>query len=55
MDLDSLLYFEYRISNKEFRTAEVFEKTDNVFTSTFCGFLFCGSAVRIFNDLTADS
>jgi hypothetical protein len=35
------------ISNKEFRTAEVFE---SFFTS-----IFCGSAVHIINDLIADS
>jgi hypothetical protein len=44
------------ISNKEFRTAEVFERNKTMFfTSTFCGFLFCGSAVHIPNDLIADS
>jgi hypothetical protein len=51
-----LLYFEYRISNKEFRTAEVFEKNKTMFfTSMFCGSLFCGSAVHVLNDLIADS
>jgi hypothetical protein len=44
------------ISNKEFRTAEVFERNKTMFfTSIFCGFLFCGSAVQILNDLIADS
>ena len=39
-----ILYLEYRISNKEFRTAEVFENNERVFfTSIFCGSLFCGS------------
>jgi len=36
------------ISNKEFRTAEVFERNKTIFfTSIFCGSLFCGSAVHI--------
>jgi hypothetical protein len=36
------------ISNKEFRTAEVFERSKTMFfTSIFCGSLFCGSAVHI--------
>jgi len=40
------------ISNKEFRTAEVFERNNTMFfTSIFCGFLFCGSAVHILNDV----
>jgi hypothetical protein len=44
------------ISNREFRTAEVFERNKTMFfTSIFCGFLFCGSAVHILNDLIADS
>jgi hypothetical protein len=44
------------ISNKEFRTAEVFERNKRMFvTSTFCGSLFCGSAVHIFDDVIADS
>jgi hypothetical protein len=35
-------------SNKEFRTAEVFESSRAIFfTSIFCGSLFCGSAVHI--------
>ena len=39
--------FEYRISNKEFRTEEVFEGNKTIFfTSIFCGSLFCGSAVQ---------
>jgi hypothetical protein len=43
------------ISNKEFRTAEVFEKSKTMFfTSIFCGSLFCGSAVYILKDLIAD-
>jgi hypothetical protein len=37
-------------------TAEVFERNKTMFfTSIFCGFLFCGSAVQILNDLIADS
>jgi hypothetical protein len=44
------------ISNKEFRTAEVFESSKAIFfTSIFCGSLFCGSAVRILDVLIADS
>jgi len=44
------------ISNKEFRTAEVFKSSKAMFfTSTFCGSLFCGSAVHILKDLIADS
>src|SRR5210317_74080 len=40
------------IANKEFRTAEVFEKNKAMFfTSIFCGFLFCGSVVHILKDL----
>ena len=51
-----LLYFEYRISNKEYRTAEVFESSKAIFfNSIFCGSLFCGSAAHIFDDLIADS
>ena len=51
-----LLCFECRMSNKEFRTAEVFEKNEKMFfTSIFCGSLFCGSAVYIFKKLIADS
>ncbi len=47
---------QYRISNKEFRTAEVFKKDKAMFfTSIFCGSLFCGSAVHILKDLIADS
>jgi len=43
------------ISNKEFRTAEVFESNKEIFfTSIFCGSLFCGSAVHILNVLMAD-
>ena len=46
---------QYRISNKEFRTAEVCEKNKQMFfTSIFCGSLFCGSAVHILKDLIAD-
>ena len=49
-------YFEYRISNKEFRTAEVFESSKAIFlTSIFCGSLFCGSAVYILDEIIADS
>ncbi len=45
-------YLEYRISNKEFRTAEVFERREAMFfTSIFCGSLFCGSAVHILEGL----
>ena len=37
-------------------TAEVFERNKIMFfTSTFCGFLFCGSAVHIPNDLIPNS
>ncbi len=44
------------ISNKEFRTAEVFESSKAIFfTSIFCGSLFCGSAVHILDDVIADS
>ena len=44
------------ISNKEFRTAEVFERNKTMFfTSIFCGSLFCGSAVHILKDLITDS
>jgi len=44
------------ISNKEFRTAEVFESNETMFfTSIFYGSLFCGSAVHILKDLIADS
>jgi hypothetical protein len=44
------------ILNKEFRTAEVFEKNKIMFfTSIFCASLFCGSAVHILKDLIADS
>jgi hypothetical protein len=51
-----LLYFEYRISNKEFRTAEVFKSSKAMFfTSIFCGSLFCGSAVHILKGVIADS
>jgi hypothetical protein len=43
----TLVCFGFRISNKEFRTAEVFESSKAIFfTSIFCGFLFSGSAVR---------
>jgi hypothetical protein len=43
------------MSNKEYRTAEVFERSKTMFfTSTFCGSLFCGSAVHILKDLIAD-
>jgi hypothetical protein len=45
------LYFEYRISNKEFRTAEVFRRSKTMFFTS----IFCGSAVYILNDLIADS
>ena len=39
-------------SNKEFRTAEVIKRNMKIFfTSIFCGFLFCGSAVHILGDL----
>jgi len=55
-EIQPLLYFEYRISNKEFRTAEVFEKNKKMFfTSIFCGSLFCGSAVHILDDVIPDS
>ena len=54
--LFNILNIEYRISNKEYRTAEVLGMSETVFfTSIFCGSLFCGSAVHIFNDLIADS
>jgi hypothetical protein len=44
------------ISNKEFRTAEVLENNKAIFfTSIFCGFLFCGSAVPILVHLITDS
>ena len=44
------------MSNKEFRTAEVFERDKKkLFTSIFCGSLFCGSAVHILKHLIADS
>jgi hypothetical protein len=44
------------ISNKEFRTAEVFECRKAIFfTSIFCGSLFCGSAVHFLDVLIADS
>ncbi|MGB7064592.1 MAG: hypothetical protein WBF55_05520, partial [Syntrophobacteria bacterium] len=44
------------MSNKEVRTAEVFESNETMFfTSIFCGSLFCGSAVHILKDLIADS
>jgi len=50
-----VLYFKYRISNKEYRTAEVFESRKKMFfTSIFCGSLFCGSAVYILKDLIGD-
>ena len=50
-----ICYLEYRMSNKEFRTAEVLESNETMFfTSIFCGSLFCGSAVHIFKDLIAD-
>ncbi len=56
MIYDFRFYFEYRISNKEFRTAEVFESSKPIFfTSIFCGSLFCGSAVHTLDDLIADS
>jgi hypothetical protein len=43
------------ISNKEFRTAEVFRRNRALFfTSIFCGSLFCGSAVHILDDVIAD-
>jgi hypothetical protein len=42
------------ISNKEFRTAEIFKKQTIFFTSIFCGSLFSGSAVHILDELTAD-
>ena len=42
-------------SNKEFRTAEVFERSKTMFfTSIFCGSLFCGSAVHILKDLIVE-
>ena len=67
--MQSVLYFDIEtgdppagwgvrrtISNKEFRTAEVFEKKKTmVFTSIFCGSLFCGSAVHILKDFIVDS
>jgi hypothetical protein len=38
-------------SNKKFRTAEVIERNKKMlFTSIFCGSLFCGSAVHILDD-----
>ena len=44
------------MSNKECRTAEVFESSKVIFfTSIFCGSLFCGSAVYIFEGVIADS
>ncbi len=44
------------ISNKEFRTAEVFESNKTMFfTSIFCGSLFCGSAVHILDEVIANS
>jgi hypothetical protein len=56
MGIQPVLYFEYRTSNKEFRTAEVIEKKKTMFfTSIFCGSLFCGSAVHILDDVIADS
>jgi hypothetical protein len=39
------------ISNKEFRTAEVFESNETMFFTS----IFCGSAVHILRDLIADS
>ena len=52
----SALYFEYRMSNKEFRTAEVLERNKTMFvTSIFCGSIFCGSAVHILDDVIGDS
>jgi hypothetical protein len=38
-------------SNKEFRTAEVFERNKTMFFTS----IFCGSAVHILKDLIADS
>jgi hypothetical protein len=46
-----LLYFEFRISKKEFRTAEVFESSKAMFFTS----IFCGSAVYILKNLIADS
>ncbi|MDH3962105.1 MAG: hypothetical protein OEV25_01670, partial [Deltaproteobacteria bacterium] len=44
------------ISNKEFRTAEVFKSSKAIFfTSIFYGSLFCGSAVHILGALITDS
>jgi hypothetical protein len=49
-----LCILKYRISNKEFRTAEVFERSKTkFFTSLFCGSLFCGFAVHILKDVMA--
>jgi hypothetical protein len=43
-------------SNKEFRTAEVFEKSETMFfTSIFCGSLFCGSEVHILKEVIEGS
>jgi len=43
------------ISNKEFRTAEVIERNKTMFfTSIFCDFLFCDSAVHILNDVIVE-
>jgi len=56
--IEAVLYLEYRISNKEFRTAEVLKNMTNktmFFTSIFCGSLFCGSALYILGDMIADS
>jgi hypothetical protein len=39
------------ISNKEFRTAEVFERNKKIFFTS----IFCGSAVHILDDVIADS
>jgi hypothetical protein len=44
-------YFEYRISNKEFRTAEVFESSKKMFLTS----IFCGSAVYILDKVIADT
>jgi hypothetical protein len=42
------------MSNKEFRTAEVSERSEIMFfTSIFCGSVFCGSAVHILKDVIA--
>jgi hypothetical protein len=44
---------QYRTTNFE---QQKFLKNKTVFfTSTFCGFLFCVSAVRILDDVIADS